>query len=40
MAKDARITLKRLRSLLPTFEREPARKLKRALQALDRYLRS
>ena len=39
-AKDARITLKRLRTLLPALEREPARKLKRALQAVDRYLRS
>jgi hypothetical protein len=39
-AKDARITLKRLRTLLPVLEREPARKLKRALRAVDRYLRS
>ena len=39
-AKDARITLKRLRTLLPTLEREPVRKLKRALRAVDRYLRS
>ena len=39
-AKDARITLKRLRTLLPVLEREPVRKLKRALQAADRYLRS
>ena len=39
-AKDARLTLKRLRTLLPTFEREPVRKLKRALRAVERYLRS
>ena len=39
-AKDARITLKRLRTLLPTLEREPVRKLRRALRAIDRYLRS
>ena len=39
-AKDARITLKRLRTLLPALEREPVRKLKRALRAIDRYLRS
>jgi hypothetical protein len=39
-AKDARITLKRLRALLPALEREPVRKLKRALRAADRYLRS
>ena len=39
-AKDARITRKRLRSLLPAFEREPVRKLRRALRAIDRYLRS
>ena len=39
-AKDARITLKRLRTLLPVLEREPARKLRRALRAVDRYLRS
>ncbi len=39
-AKDARITLKRLRTLLPALEREPVRKLKRALRAVDRYLRS
>jgi hypothetical protein len=38
--KDARITLKRLRSLLPALEREPVRKLTRALRAVDRYLRS
>jgi len=39
-AKDARITLKRLRTLLPTLEREPVRKLRRALRVIDRYLRS
>ncbi len=40
MAKDARITLKRLRTLLLTFKGEPVRKQKRALRAVDRYLRS
>ena len=39
-AMDARITLKRLRTLLPALERKPVRKLKRALLAIDRYLRS
>ena len=39
-AKDARITLKRLRTLLPVLERKPVRKLKRALRAIGRYLRS
>jgi len=39
-AKDARVTLERIRTLLPAFEGEPARKLKRALDAVDRYLRS
>ncbi len=39
-AKDARITLKRLRTLLPALEREPVRKLRRALRAVDCYLRS
>jgi len=39
-AKDARITLKRIRTLLPAFKGEPVRKLKRALRAIDRYLRS
>ena len=39
-AKDARTTLKRLRTLLPVLDREPVRKLKRALRATDRYLRS
>jgi hypothetical protein len=38
-AKDARITLKRLRTLLPALERKPVRKLKRALRAVGRYLR-
>ena len=39
-AKNARITLQRLRTLLPALEREPVRKLRRALRAVDRYLRS
>ena len=39
-AKDARITLRRLRTLLPALEREPVRKLRRALRAVNRYLRS
>ena len=39
-AKDARITLKRIRTLLSAFKSEPARKLRRALGAVDRYLRS
>ena len=39
-AKDALITLKRLRTLLPALEREPVRKPKRALRAIDRCLRS
>ena len=39
-AKDARITLKRLRTLLPALERQPVRKLKRALRAIDRHLRT
>ena len=39
-AKEARLTLKRLRTLLPVLKREPVRKLKRALRAVDRYLRS
>jgi len=38
-AKDARVTLKRVRALLPAVEGEPARKLRRALRAVDRYLR-
>jgi hypothetical protein len=39
-ARDARLTLKRLRMFLSGLEREPARKLRRALRAVDRYLRS
>ena len=39
-ARNARITLKRLRALLPALKGEPVRKLKRALRAVDRYLRS
>src|SRR3954454_7136709 len=39
-AKDARITLERIHALLPSFEGKPARKLRRALDAVDRYLRS
>src|SRR3954471_8908119 len=39
-AKDARITLERIHALLPSFESEPARKLRRTLDAVDRYLRS
>jgi hypothetical protein len=39
-AGDARITLKRLHALMPALEREPVRKLKRALRVVDRYLRS
>jgi hypothetical protein len=39
-AKDARITLERIHALLPSFKGEPARKLRRALDAVDRYLRS
>ncbi len=39
-ATDVRITLKRSRKLLPAFKSEPARKLKVALGAVDRYLRS
>jgi hypothetical protein len=38
-ANDARIILKRLHTLLPALEREPVRKLRRALRAVDRYLR-
>ena len=38
-AKDARITVKRTRTLLPAFRGKPARKLRRALRAVDRYLR-
>ncbi len=39
-AKDAQVTLKRLRTLLPTLKGKPVRKLKRALRAADRYVRS
>ena len=39
-AKDARITLERIHARLPSFQGEPARKLRRALDAVDRYLRS
>ncbi len=39
-AKDARITVTRIRTLLPALEREPVRKLRWALRAVDRYLRS
>jgi hypothetical protein len=39
-AKDVRITLKRTRKLLSALKGEPARKLKRALGTIDRYLRS
>jgi hypothetical protein len=38
-AKDAWIALKRTRTLLSAFKGEPARKLRRALRAVDRYLR-
>ena len=38
-AKDARITVKRVRALLPAVKGEPTRKLRRALHAVDRYLR-
>src|SRR3954463_9107505 len=38
-AKNAQITVKRTRKLLSAFNSEPARKLKRALGAVDRYLR-
>jgi hypothetical protein len=38
-AKNARITLKRIRTLLPAFTGAPVRKLRRALRAIDRYLR-
>jgi hypothetical protein len=39
-AENARLTLKRVRTLLPAFKSETARRLKRALRAIDRYLRS
>ena len=38
-AKDARVTLKRLLTLLRGLEREPVSKPRRALRAIDRYLR-
>src|SRR3954449_2935640 len=38
--KDAQISIDRIHALLPSFESEPARKLRRALDAVDRYLRS
>jgi hypothetical protein len=38
-AKDARIILGRIRTLLSAFKGEPVGKLKRALRAVDRYLR-
>ena len=39
-ARDAQISIDRIHALLPSFESEPARKLRRALDAVDRYLRS
>src|SRR4051794_7427727 len=39
-AKDAQISIDRIHALLPSVESEPARKLRRALDAVDRYLRS
>src|SRR4051794_2799212 len=39
-AKDAQISIDRIHALLPSFESTPARKLRRALDAVDRYLRS
>ena len=38
--QDAQISIDRIHALLPSFESEPARKLRRALDAVDRYLRS
>ena len=38
-AKDPRITVKRVRALLPAVKGKPTRKLRRALHAVDRYLR-
>ena len=38
--EDAQISIDRIHALLPSFESEPARKLPRALDAVDRYLRS
>src|SRR4051794_7323766 len=37
-AKDAQISIDRIHALLPSFESEPARKLRRALHAVARYL--
>ena len=37
-AKDARVTVKRIRTLLPALKRDPVRNLRRALRAVDRYL--
>src|SRR4051794_32127652 len=39
-AKDAQISIDRIHALWPSFESQPARKLRRALDAVDRYLRS
>src|SRR3954447_8685347 len=39
-AKNAQISIDRIHALLPCFESEPARKLRRALDAVDRYRRS
>src|ERR1051325_665739 len=39
-AKDAQMSIDRIHTLLPSFESAPARKLRRALDAVDRYLRS
>src|SRR4051812_37436675 len=39
-AKDAQISIDRIHALWPSFESVPARKLRRALDAVDRYLRS
>ena len=38
-AQDAQVTVERIRMLLPTFKRKPVRKLRRAVRAVDRYLR-
>ena len=39
-ARDARLTLKRLRTLLPALERDPVRKLELALRVINQYLHS
>src|SRR4051794_41411001 len=39
-AKNAQISIDRIHALLPSFESAPARKLRRALDAVDRYLHS